>query len=320
MTGAIVDRRTLIAAGSALAATSALRAAVPPPPGFERALLWPKGVPGAAGVTAIEEEFKRKPESTAEDMVTAHVTQPTLTLLRPRKPNGAALLLIPGGGYVRVAIGLEGYGIARRFADAGYHCFALIYRLPADKWAAGPDAPLQDAQRAMRLIRSRAGELGFDAARVGAIGFSAGGHLGGRLSTVDRAVYDPVDAADAQPFLPQATGLLYPVIDMAGPYAHKGSRDQLLGPAADPARLEAYSVEKHVTPHTPPTFLAAAADDRTVPIENSIAMFQALRAQGVASEMHLFEKGGHGFGLQKPDGSPSPWPDLFLDWAARHGV
>jgi acetyl esterase/lipase len=249
-----------------------------------------------------------------------HVAQPTLTHIRPAKPNGAALLMMPGGGYVRVAVGLEGYAIARRFADAGYHCFVLVYRLPADGWAAGPDAPLQDAQRAMRLIRGSAARDGFDAGRVGVIGFSAGGHLAGRLATVEQSSYTPIDAADAAPFVPQVAGLLYPVMQMAGPFTHKGSRDQMFGASADPARLAAYSVEQHVTPRTPPTFLAAAADDHVVPVENSIGMFAALRAAGVATEMHLFEKGGHGFGLKTPDGRPSPWPDLLLHWAETHGV
>jgi dipeptidyl aminopeptidase/acylaminoacyl peptidase len=107
---------------------------------------------------------------------------------------------------------------------------------------------------------------------------------------------------------------------MAGPFTHKGSRDQMFGPSADPAKLAAYSVEQHVLPGTPPTFLAAAADDKVVPVENSLGMFSALKAAGVPSEMHIFETGGHGFGLKRPDGSASPWPDLFLHWAGTHGV
>lgn len=320
MSGVELDRRGLLAAGAMAALASGARAALPPPRDFDRVPIWPGAAPGAPHVPPPEQEVRRRADGPAEDTAITHVAQPTLTHIRPAKPNGAALLMIPGGGYVRVAVGIEGYAIARRFAEAGYHCFVLVYRLPADGWAAGPDAPLQDAQRAMRLIRARAAREGFDAKRVGAIGFSAGGHLAARLATVREPTYAAVDAADAAPFLPQVAGLLYPVIQMAGPFTHKGSRDQMFGPSADPAKFAAYSVEQHVLPGTPPTFLAAAADDKVVPVENSLGMFSALKSAGVPSEMHIFETGGHGFGLKRPDGSASPWPDLFLHWAGTHGV
>jgi len=230
-------------------------------------------------------------------------------------------MLIPGGGYSRVAIGHEGYSIARRFAEAGYVCFVLLYRLPADGWAAGAEAPLQDAQRALRLVRSMAGKEKFDANRVGVIGFSAGGHLAAWLtSRTPVESYKPVDAADREPIKAAVAAYMYPVIQMEGPFVHKGSRTQLLGENPSAERMRAYSLDQDVSAQTPPVFLAHAIDDPAVPVDNSIAMLAALRAQKIPAECHLFENGGHGFGITAQAQSAAPWPDLFLAFAKRHGV
>ncbi|MBC9031890.1 alpha/beta hydrolase [Sphingomonas sp. JC676] len=318
----VIDRRSLIAVGAALGLAPAARA-VPQevPADFVRMPLWPGKPPGSDGVTAQEQESLRTPNSPKDDTAFVHVTRPTLTMLRAPKPNGAALLLIPGGGYRRVAIGHEGYEIARRFAAAGYHCYILAYRLPADGWTAGPDAPLQDAQRALRIVRSRAAADGFDPVKIGMIGFSAGGHLAARLaSTSDKPVYLAKDAIDALPLSAMVAGLLYPVVLLDGPNIHTGSRNEMLGTAPAPDRARAYSADNRIAPGTPPSFLAHALDDRSVPPENSLAMLAALRNAKVPSEMHLFETGGHGFGLALPDGTPSPWPELFMTFARRHGM
>jgi acetyl esterase/lipase len=291
------------------------------PSDFVRMPLWPGEPPGSDGVTVREEESSRTPNSAKDDSAFAHVTRPTLTLLRAAKPNGGALMLIPGGGYRRVTIGHEGYEIARRFAASGYHCYILAYRLPADGWAAGPDAPLQDAQRALRMVRSRAAADGFDPAKIGTIGFSAGGHLAARLAArPDLVTYPAKDAIDALPLTAAVAGLLYPVILLDGPNIHVGSRNEMLGSAPTAERARTYSANSHIAPGTPPTFLAHALDDRSVPPENSLAMLAALRGAGIPSEAHLFEKGGHGFGLLLPDGTPSPWPELFMTFARGHGV
>jgi acetyl esterase/lipase len=319
----MIDRRTLIGAGMALGLAPAAQAAMAQhvPEDFVRMPLWPGKPPGSDGVAAQEQESLRTPNSPKDDTAFVHVTRPTLTMLRAPRPNGAALLLIPGGGYRRVAIGHEGYEIARRFAAAGYHCYILVYRLPADGWAAGPDAPLQDAQRALRMVRSRATTDGFDPAKIGMIGFSAGGHLAARLaSTADRSVYPAKDAIDALPLTAAVAGLLYPVVLFDGPDVHTGSRNEMLGAAPAAERARAYSADSRIAPGTPPSFLAHALDDHSVPPENSLAMLAALRRANVPSEMHLFETGGHGFGLALPDGTPSPWPDLFMTFARRHGM
>jgi acetyl esterase/lipase len=150
----------------------------PPTDPAEVLPLWPGDPPGAAGVTAVETVLERGDGQGPRDRAVTHTRKPTLTVFRPAKPNGAAVVLMPGGGYERVVVDKEGFETARWLADRGYTCFVLLYRLPGDGWGAGPDAPLQDAQRAVRLVRSRAAAIGFNPARVAIMGFSAGGTPG----------------------------------------------------------------------------------------------------------------------------------------------
>jgi len=237
-------------------------------------------------------------------------------VFRSTKPTGAAALMFPGGGYVHVAMG--GRDIPERLNAAGVTVFVLKYRLPSGRWAAGPDAVLQDGQRAMRLIRANAARYTIDPSKIAVLGFSAGGH--GAATMVARSsaqTYDPIDDADAQSARPDLAGLMFPVIALDRSFAHAVSRDKLLGPNA-PAELAArYSPDLHVTSASPPTFLAHACDDPVVPVENSVAMYTALRAAKVPAELHVFQQGGHGikaFGTANRN-----WMDLFLPWSNRHG-
>lgn len=314
-------RRALLGLAAGLAALPRLARAADAPPTVESVDLWPEGAPGGERVTVTERVIPRTPGGDPNDTAFLNVTKPWLTMRRPAKPNGAAVLMIPGGGYVRVAVGKNGGPIDAWLASLGVTAFVMDYRLPADGWAAGPDVALQDAQRAMRLIRARAPSLGVDPAKVAAIGFSAGGHVAARLATqFDRETYAPVDAADRLPTRPWAAGLFYPVVTATLPYAHGQSVKQLLGANPTEAERLAVSAERHVPADTPPTFLAAAADDRVVPVENSVLMWQALRAKKIPVEMHLQEVGGHGFGLRGPDGQIAP-SMLALDaFFRRHGL
>lgn len=314
-------RRALLGLAAGLAALPRLARAADAPPTVESVDLWPEGAPGGEKVTVTERVIPRTPGGDPNDTAFLNVTKPWLTMRRPAKPNGAAVLMIPGGGYVRVAVGKNGGPIDAWLASLGVTAFVMDYRLPADGWAAGPDVALQDAQRAMRLIRARAPSLGVDPAKVAAIGFSAGGHVAARLATqFDRETYAPVDAADRLPTRPWAAGLFYPVVTATLPYAHGQSVKQLLGANPTEAERLAVSAEQHVPADTPPTFLAAAADDRVVPVENSVLMWQALRAKKIPVEMHLQEVGGHGFGLRGPDGQIAP-SMLALDaFFRRHGL
>jgi len=211
----------------------------------------------------------------------------------------------------------EGLDCARPFAAEGVTCFILRYRLPADGWTAGPAAPLQDAQRALRLVRSMAP----DPKRVGVMGFSAGGHVAGCLTLMfDRPAYAPIDAVDALHARPDLSMLMYPVATMHAGFAHAGSREQLLGAAPTLERERLWSLEDNVGPDAPPTFLLHAGDDASVPVENSLRLHDALRAAKVATEMHIFEEGGHGFGLRFTGGRPvSAWPELVTGWWKRKG-
>ena len=313
-----LSRRALIGAGASLAMLPAAARMAGAQTARERIPIWPGAAPGSAGVTVLEREIPRSPTGPADDTAFVNVTRPTLTTVRPAKSNGAALLLIPGGGYRRVAVGHGTYAIADWFAGRGFATHILVYRLPADGWAAGPDAPLQDAQRALRLVRAAAKD--YDAGRIGVIGFSAGGHLAARLSArQDLESYRAVDATDRLPLAPKVAGLLYPVVTMTGAHVHGGSRDEMFGKGIAPERAAPFAADARIAPGTPPTFIAHAIDDRVVPPENSMAMMAALRTAHVPTELHLFERGGHGFGLEAA-GAPSPWPELFLAWAKTHGL
>lgn len=312
----MISRRTLLAASAAVAALPA-RAA----PAIERLPLWPGRPPGGYGVTAKDEWVKRSPTGDADDIAWPHVATPMLNVVPAERPDGSALLMIPGGGYARVALGRNGSSIARHFAARGTTVFELLYRLPHDGWAAGPDAPLQDAQRAMRLIRAGAARWKIDPARVGAIGFSAGGHLTARLgSRASLATYAPIDAADRLSARPVALGLFFPVITLRTPEAHGGSRRELLGIAPSDEQVRRFSAERDLPADMPPTLVAHAADDPAVQPANSLLMFAALQAAKIPSELMIFEKGGHGLPLVEADGAPHPWPGLFERFARRHGL
>jgi acetyl esterase/lipase len=306
---------------ASLAAKSVEAAPVDQDP-TETIVLWSAGAPGGEAVTVTEQILERGDPNGVRDRAMAHTRKPVLMVFRPKTSNGAAVMLIPGGGYVRAVLDKEGYEMARWLNQRGYTCFVLFYRMPGDGWTAGADTPLQDAQRGIRLIRSRAAEMGFSPDRVAIMGFSAGGHLAASLTTrfADKT-YAPVDAADDLSAKPNLSGLIYPVISMDPSIAHAGSRKELLTADASPERAAAISPERLVTTGLSPVFQLHAADDKSVPVDNSLVMFAALRAKGVPTEMHIFEEGGHGFGLRGTPGKPvAAWPSLFETFAKRHGI
>lgn len=280
--------------------------------------LWPSGAPGGEGVTVVPIIPERSTDPAYRDRYAQHTIDPIMTVMRPERPNGSAMLLIPGGGYRWSVLDKEGFDVARVFAASGTTCFVLQYRLPADGWAAGPDAPLQDAQRAIRLIRSRAAEFGVRPDRVAVLGASAGGHLAGLTSARTDAAYAPVDAADATSLRPDLTLLMYPVATMSDPHVHAGSRTHLLGESPSEARIAACSLEQMNWTGAAPVFLLHAMDDASVPVENSLMLLATLKAASVKTEAHLFQEGGHGFGVRLIQGRPARvWPELACAWAAR---
>lgn len=322
-----MDRRTVLGLGVATLTALASGEAeamkqdgtLPTDP-TETLLLWPATPPGGEGVTLAAEIVERSPDvAVYHDRYVHKVGIPLLTVFRPAKPDGSAVLMAPGGGYVREVLDKEGFETARRFNETGVTVFVLRYRLPAEGWKNGADVPLQDAQRAIRLIRAHAAHYGIDPARIGVMGFSAGGHVAASLATrFAEKVYEPIDTADALDARPAFAGLLYPVITMS-PASHTGSRKAMLGDNPSPEAVAHYSCEMRVTSATPPSFICYANDDNTVPpVANSVAMYLALMAAEIPVEIHGFAEGGHGFGLRIAQGKPcAVWPDLFLTWAKR---
>lgn len=245
----------------------------------------------------------------------SNISEPRYEVYRPKHPNGAAALLLGGGGYFRIQIG-SAKDVAARLAAAGITPVILYYRLPGDGWNA--DAPFQDAQRTLRLLRAGAARWGLDPARIGVVGMSAGGHLAGMMATRGgHDFYPPADEADRLSAVPAFAGMIYPVVSMRPPIDTTQTRKKL---SVLPDYRDAYSVEAQVGPDTPPVFLAHATDDPIANVEHSLRMFAAMRAAGRPVELHVFEKGGHSWGAGKPGTPVSQWPDLFLTWLRLHKV
>jgi acetyl esterase/lipase len=250
--------------------------------------------------------------------------KPTLAVyLAPKeKATGAAVVICPGGGYGFLAADHEGKQVAEFFNGLGVHAFVLKYRI-VTKDRPGPlgKAPLTDAQRAIRLVRARAADYGVDAGKVGICGFSAGGHLASTAAThFDDGAKDAEDPIDRVSCRPDFCVLGYPVISMETGVTHAGSRTNLLGKEPDPKLVEEFSNEKHVTAKTPPTFIFQTDEDTAVPAENAVRFYLALRKAKVPAELHVYEKGRHGVGLDRDpkwtggNTYTAGWPDRLADW------
>jgi acetyl esterase/lipase len=247
-----------------------------------------------------------------------HVQKPDLALFLPSKKNatGEAVVICPGGGYSILAYDWEGSDVARWFSSHGIAAFILKYRLPGAKSNIEPHkSPLMDAQRAMRLVRFHAEEWNVDPGKIGIMGFSAGGHLASTLSTHfdegDPESEDPVDRVSCRP---DFSVLVYPVISFKGDFIHSGSRRNLIGEKPSDMLVDYFSNQLQVTENTPPAILIHSDDDKSVPVENSLEYYKALRANGITSEIHVYPYGGHGYSLAIGRGHLSTWPDRVLQW------
>ena len=272
--------------------------------------LWPGLPPGGGGPV--------EPEHIGRHGQVTNVRAPRLILHRPAEPNGTAVIVISGGGYRSIELGRESGPAARWLRTQGATAFELVYRLPDEGWPS--NATFADAQRAVRLVRARAGQFGYDADRIGVLGFSAGAHLAGMTAVgTTFGTYMPVDAADELSPRPDRAALIYPVLTMMPPWNHTQAFKRLLGDGASLAACAAYSVERQVKPDCPPVFLAQAADDPIAPIENSLLMFAAIREAKLLPEMHIFQHGGHGWGIGSAGSEVAAWPGLYASWAAQPG-
>jgi acetyl esterase/lipase len=273
--------------------------------------LWPEGVPN----------FKPDvgPEQVDAGGWVTHIATPRLELHRGAldRPTGTAVIICPGGGYVGLSRIREGYQFADWLATLGVTSFVLTNRV-GDY---GHPAPLQDVLRAIRIVRSRAAEFHLDPHRIGVMGSSAGGHLAACASNLynDPAgkTGAPLDSVNARP---DFAILMYPVITLEDPYAHVGSRENLIGKHPSPELVAHYSLEKQVTARTPPTLLIHTQDDGAVPVQNSILYYEALTKAGVPADMYLFAHGEHGMGMRPNLGTASDWPTRAAAWLRARGL
>jgi len=279
--------------------------------------LWPDGIPGLKTSTDYKEN------STIENGIITRwirVTDPTLTVFLPQKEkaSGTAVLICPGGGYGALAFNHEGNDIAKWLNDNGIAGIILKYRLPSDLIMKDKSVgPLQDAQEAIRTIRRNAASWNINPSKIGVIGFSAGGHLASTLSThFDEKVYDIKDNISARP---DFSILMYPVITMDESFTHMGSRKNLIGENPSEEAVRHFSNELQINEKTPPAFLVHSADDKAVPIKNSMTYYESLVKFNIPSELHIFQKGGHGYGLAVNGATQSAWPELCLRWMKTSG-
>jgi acetyl esterase/lipase len=278
--------------------------------------LWNGKVPGS--IHNIN--YKQTVDSLDNWIKMKFVSEPTLDVYPapPEKATGTAVIVCPGGGYSALAIAHEGAEVAQWLNNLGITAFVLKYRLPEDAIMVDKSVgPLQDAQKAIRLVRQHAKEWNIHPDKIGVMGFSAGGHLASTLSThFNEKVYEPSEATSARP---DFSLLIYPVITMNPGSAHMGSRTNLLGKDPSSDRVKHFSNELQVTKDTPPAFLVHSIDDEAVPVQNSIAYALALEKHRVPCELHIYQSGGHGYGLGRSNNTESSWPEACRRWLKARG-
>ncbi|MGW9687034.1 alpha/beta hydrolase [Flagellimonas sp. 2504JD1-5] len=274
--------------------------------------LWPDRIPN-------QKNTEEKETQTTNDILwIENVQVPTLEIFLPAKRNatGKAVVICPGGGYQGLAYDWEGQDVAKWLNSLGIAAFVLKYRLPGSKsLIEKTKAPLQDAQRAIKLVRHHAKKWNIIEKEVGIMGFSAGGHLASTLGThYNEEVTKESDVMRQISARPNFMILIYPVISMTSEHTHMGSRINLIGENPEQELIDEYSNELHINKDTPPTFLVHSTDDEAVPVENSLLFYRALKAHKVYAEMHIYPEGGHGYGLAIGEGYLQTWTDRLKDW------
>ncbi|PIJ51443.1 hypothetical protein BL250_05410 [Erwinia sp. OLTSP20] len=265
--------------------------------------LWPGLPPGGGGPVGAA-----RYSSTG---ALSHIARPGLTLLPASGADGKAVLIAAGGGYKRISLAREAWPAACWLQQQGYNAYILCYRLPGEGWHDGASVALQDARRALRVIASRE-------KRLSVLGFSAGGHLMGMAITANGlGDYPPQDALDDTSVSVDGAALIYPVVTLERPWSHTSTHRMLVGPQASDQQNARWSVQRHVTPATPPVFLVQAEDDTLASPHNSIVMAEACQRAQVPVELHLYRNGGHGFALGKAGTATVAWPAAYRLWLKR---
>lgn len=283
--------------------------------------LWKGDAPGSEHLSLEESRTNVNLNIFKPNRSIRQIQDPSLEVFYPENPNGTSVVICPGGGYWLLIWDMEGVNIAKWFNSIGVTAFVLKYRLPDEGHKNGKDVPLQDAQRAMRLIRANAQNWGLDPDKIGILGTSAGGHLAAMLGTsYYRETYSPRDYIDQVSPRPDFVVLLYPVITMDPELTHPGSLHALLGVEPSEELILQYSAEELVDENTPPVFTASAVNDFTVNPENSRMFHRALQEEGIPNEVHIFPHGGHGFSVRKQNYAGKRWPGLCRRWLERIGM
>lgn len=308
----MIARRTLLQNLAALSAIGVMQFGGAMPAFAEQREeipLWPGRPPGEGGATGPE----KVGEAGAGLGALSNISVPRMRVYRPAKANGAAVVVCGGGGYFRIQLLKESTPIASWLQERGFTVFELLYRLPNDGWDAS--VPFMDAQRAMRIVRTRAADFGIDPQQIGIMGFSAGGHLAGFTALQpQRKLYAGSDKYEMVSARPDFSALLFPVVSLRKPYDTTRTRREIIGETPSAEAENAWSLDTYASADAPPTIIFASADDKTAPPAHGIMLFEKLNAAGASAELHLFRDGGHGWGLGRPEQVLSQWPAMFVKW------
>lgn len=311
----MIGRRPLLAGTAAVMAVGALpdAQAAHEVARIETIALWPGTPPGGGGPTG--------PVQLTQKGAILHISCPYLQIYRPQAPNGAAMLVAGGGGLKHIEMRQEAHPAAIWLAGKGITAFVLVYRLPGEGWADGRLAPLQDVQRAIRLVRAKAKADRLESDRIGVLGFSAGGYLMGLAAEwFAFRSYAPVDGIDFLSARPDNAALIYPVITLQPPYQHTSTALQMLGLHPTAQMRAEWSVQTHVQADSPPIFMVQAKDDPISNPANTLMMQKACEQENVKVVLHQLVSGGHGFGMGNPGTPSAAWPDWYASWLIQQNM
>ncbi|MCD2173261.1 alpha/beta hydrolase [Rhizobium sp. C4] len=306
----MILRKYLIAAAFLALTVSTVEARDVMPQSPEQVLLWPEAAPGGGG--------PKGPLKSTPWGALSQISSPDISVFKPEKQNGGAVLIIPGGGYRSISAQGEGYSAAKWLNDRGFTAFVLTYRLPGESWGDGPKVAIEDAQRAIRLIRANAASYGIDKGRVGVLGFSAGGHLAGLVATrFAETYYEPIDKIDTFSARPDWVALVYPVVSLEPPFTKTSTHRQMVGRGTVATEAQ-WSVQTGVNTRMPPVFLVHAADDPIANVAHSEIMDAACKRAKVPVDFVRLPTGGHGFAMGRPGTASITWSKSFEQWLKRN--